>query len=206
MTFLFVSTFYELGEPQAEVSLHIYTHVREETLALYGFRTEREKTLFERLLSVSGIGPKVAIGMLSGLEPEELIRAVRSGDIARLVHIPGVGRKTAERLILELRAKLNDLAMGEAAEEEAEAAPASAGPEDEVLSALVNLGYAQPAAEHAPCARLAARTPGANSSFLRSSLRLLARKVSPDRPVDAVIPSESEGPAFQALSGAPALQ
>src|SRR3990172_7077926 len=91
-----VSTFYELTAQGTEVGLHIYTHVREDSLALFGFRTEREKILFERLISVSGIGPKLAITILSGLEMEELIAVIRKGDVTKLTHIPGVGRKTAE--------------------------------------------------------------------------------------------------------------
>src|SRR3990172_1306294 len=118
-----VSTFYELGEVGSEVRLHVYTHVREDTLALYGFRTEREKTLFEKFLSVSGVGPKMAIAILSGLEPQDLIPALRSGNVALLTHIPGVGRKTAERLVLELREKLDDLALP-AAEPATKPAPA----------------------------------------------------------------------------------
>src|SRR5262249_52798339 len=102
-----VSSFYELGEIGSDVSLHIYTHVREDILALYGFRTEQEKALFEKFLSVSGVGPKMAIAILSGLEPQELIPALRSGNLVLLTHIPGVGKKTAERLVLELREKLD---------------------------------------------------------------------------------------------------
>jgi Holliday junction DNA helicase RuvA len=172
-----VSTFYELGEVGSEVSLHIYTHVREDLLALYGFRTESEKGLFEKFLSVSGVGPKMAVAILSGLEMEELIPALRNGNLALLTHIPGVGRKTAERLVLELREKLDGLAP--AGDERAEAqtpASKSTGVEADVLSALVNLGYAQTAAEGA-VGEAASREPEAEfEELLRASLRILARK------------------------------
>ena len=133
-----VSTFYQLGERGSEAKLFIHTHVREDTLALYGFLTEKEKGLFEKLISVSGIGPRVAITVLSGLEVDELTSAIRRGDLAKLTRIPGVGRKTGERMILELREKMGPL--------EAEA-PAAQGVEEEVISALLNLGCARPAAE-----------------------------------------------------------
>ncbi len=102
-----VSTFSELPDRGAEAELFVYTHVREDTLALYGFLTEKEKMLFERLISVSGIGPRLAITLLSGLQADELIAAIRAGDVQRLVHVPGVGRKTGERLVLELREKMD---------------------------------------------------------------------------------------------------
>jgi len=175
--FIPVSTFYELGEVGSEVALHVYTQVREDILALYGFRTEREKTLFERFLGVSGVGPKMAIALLSGLEPEELIPALRNGNVALLTHIPGVGRKTAERLVLELREKLEDLALP-AAVAAPKPVPAGelTGVDGDVSSALVNLGYARPAAE---AAVREVRRENAEADFehlLRGSLRLLARK------------------------------
>ena len=98
-----LSTFYELGEPGSDVSLRIHTHVREETLALFGFSSTLELQLFERLISVNGIGPRLALTALSGIEPPELVRSVRQGDVARLTGIPGVGKKTAERMVIELR-------------------------------------------------------------------------------------------------------
>ena len=170
-----VSTFYELGDLDAEVSLHIYTYVREEAFSLYGFRTAREKSLFEKLLGVSGVGPKLAITLLSGLEFPELVSAIRKGDVARLVCIPGVGKKTAERLIVELRDKFATFAIEEA---EREAAPAvqPGSVEDDVLSALINLGYARGAAESALREARAANPNGDFENWLRSSLRLLARK------------------------------
>ncbi len=169
-----VSTFYELGEVGAETALHIYTHIREDALALYGFRTEQEKSLFEKLIGVSGVGPKLAITILSGLEAADLIPAIQRGNVERLVHIPGVGRKTAERLILELKDKLGDLVVEAAA---SAAAPAAAGGvEDDVLSALVNLGYARPAAENALREARAENPDGDFERLLRGSLRLLAKK------------------------------
>ena len=101
-----LSTFYVLGEPGAAVTLRIHTHVREEVIALYGFATRLEQDLFERLIAINGIGPKLALAVLSGIEPVELIRAVRTQDVARLTGIPGVGKKTAERIGLELKDRL----------------------------------------------------------------------------------------------------
>jgi len=170
-----VSTFYELGEVESEVSLHIYTYVREEAFSLYGFRTAREKSLFEKLLSVAGVGPKLAVTLLSGLEIEDLVTAIRKGEITRLISIPGVGRKTAERLIVELREKLATFAVEEAERPAAPAVqPGSVG--DDVLSALVNLGYARAAAESALREARAASPNGDFENWLRGSLRLLARK------------------------------
>jgi Holliday junction DNA helicase RuvA len=172
-----VSTFYELGGIGSDVNLHVHTHVREDVLALYGFRTEREKTLFERLLSVSGVGPKMAVAILSGLEMTDLIPALRSGNLALLTHIPGVGRKTAERLVLELREKLQDLA-GPA--DQVPSKPAAqdelTGVDADVLSALLNLGYARSAADAAVRAARKEQPQSDLETLLRASLRLLARK------------------------------
>ena len=172
-----VSTFYELGEIGSEVNLHVYTDVREDILALYGFRTEREKGLFEKFLTVSGVGPKMAVAILSGLEMDELIPALRTGNLALLTHIPGVGKKTAERLVLELREKLDDVA--DSKDRETPARPPAGemtGVEGDVFSALVNLGYARPAAE-AAVREVVQENPKADfDTMLRSSLRMLARK------------------------------
>jgi Holliday junction DNA helicase RuvA len=141
-----VSTFTKLPDPGAEVRLRIHTHVREDALALYGFLTQDEKALFEKLIGVSGIGPTLAVKILSGLAAPELILAIRKGEVERLVRIPGVGKKTAERMVLELRDKL-PAASGE---EPAEPAAASlSAVEQDVLSALLNLGCARPQAEQA---------------------------------------------------------
>jgi Holliday junction DNA helicase RuvA len=140
-----VSTFTHLPEPGAEVRLRIHTHVREDALLLYGFLTQDEKALFERLIGVSGIGPKLAVTILSGLAAPELIGAIRRGEVDRLVRIPGIGKKTAERMVLELRDKL-PAASGAGPETPAAALSAV---EQDVLSALLNLGCARPSAEAA---------------------------------------------------------
>jgi holliday junction DNA helicase RuvA len=136
-----VSTFLELPDEGSSLGLFIYTHVREETLALYGFRTMREKVLFEKLISVSGIGPKVAISFLSGMSADELIPAIQNQDIGKLSTIPGVGRKTAERVSLELREKIPQLLT------ESTQAPQEKPMREDLISALVNLGYQQSLAE-----------------------------------------------------------
>ena len=140
-----ITTFTQLPDAGREVRLRVYTHVREDTLALYGFLSQDEKNLFEKLIGVSGIGPSLAIKILSGLEAVALITAIRKGELERLVRIPGVGKKTAERMVLELRDKLPPPA-GETA---APPAPSLSEVEQDVLSALLNLGCARPAAEQA---------------------------------------------------------
>ena len=137
-----VPTFSDLPGVGGEVALHIHTHVREDTIALYGFLRSAEKTLFEKLITVSGIGPKLAVTILSGMAADEMVSAIRGNDIARLTRIPGIGKKTAERMVLELRDKLSAEKPGEIA-----AAPTMSAVEQDVLSALVNLGYQQAAAE-----------------------------------------------------------
>lgn len=153
-----VSTYSSLPDAGAGVRLHVYMHVREDVLALYGFASRDEKTLFEKLISVSGIGPGLAVKVLSGLAAAELLGAIRRGEVDRLVRIPGIGRKTAERIVLELRDKLPAPAGAE------EAAPAAALTEvdQDVLSALLNLGCARPAAESAV---RKAKASGAASEF-----------------------------------------
>ena len=139
-----VPTFSEMPAAGSEVALHIHTHVREDALSLYGFLRLAEKHLFEKLLTVSGIGPKLAITILSGMPAGEMVMAIRSGDVARLTRIPGIGKKTAERMVLELRDKLP------ATTGAAEVAAAQASPvEEDVISALVNLGYQRAVAEKA---------------------------------------------------------
>jgi len=135
-----VPTFTALPKEGGEVSLHIYTQVREDTLALYGFMDRNEKRLFERLITVSGVGPKLAVTILSGLNPERTVAAIRAQDHATLTRIPGVGKKLAERLVVELKEKLEDLATAPGTQERL--APAA----EDVLSALVNLGYQRAAA------------------------------------------------------------
>ena len=136
-----VPTFSAMPGVGSEVALHIYTHVREDALALYGFLHPAEKQLFEKLITVSGIGPKLAVTILSGMPADEMVRAIRVNDVAKLTRIPGIGRKTAERMVLELRDKL-------AAFGATPVAPPS-GFEEDVLSALTNLGYQRAAAERA---------------------------------------------------------
>jgi Holliday junction DNA helicase RuvA len=139
-----IPTFSELPAVGSEVALHVHTHVREDQIALYGFRHSAEKQLFEKLITVSGIGPKLAITILSGMPADEMVAAIRGNDIARLIKVPGVGKKTAERMVLELRDKLPVERLGEAA-----APIALSDTEQDVLSALVNLGYQRTAAEKA---------------------------------------------------------
>ncbi|MBX3277732.1 MAG: Holliday junction branch migration protein RuvA [Acidobacteria bacterium] len=172
-----LSTFYDLGETGSEVSLRVYTYVREDALLLYGFRTEREKKLFLMLTSVSGIGPKLAITVLSGLSAEELIEAIRSGNLARLVAIPGVGRKTAERLIVELRDKAAALVAADAGADSTARAPESGAADvrEDIISALVNLGYQKAAAERAVSAALKEESGGGFEALLKRALRGLSR-------------------------------
>ncbi len=144
-----ISTFTALGDVGGTAALRIYTHVREDALVLFGFATADEKAVFERLISVSGIGPKLAITVLSGLPTAELIAAIRSSDLARLVKIPGVGKKTAERMVLELKDKLMAVDAGGKTTIAVEAGPAYSMLERDVLSALQNLGCSRQAAEEA---------------------------------------------------------
>lgn len=165
-----LSTFYAVGEPGADIALRIHTHVREDALQLFGFATVLEQQLFERLIAVSGIGPKLALAVLSGIESGDLVAAVRQNDIARLVRIPGVGRKTAERLAIELRDRLPDAAALPAGE----AAPGG-GLRDDVLSALVNLGYQRHAVEKTVDRVLRAVPGAALEPVLRDVLREISR-------------------------------
>src|SRR6202040_2812093 len=140
-----LSTFAALGELHTEVTLLIHTHVREDVLSLYGFLSSREKHFFELLLGASGVGPSLALKILSGMSVEELVPAIRTGDLSRLTKIPGVGRKTAERMVVELKDKLQAVTI----ETERPAPSSPAGIEADVVSALVNLGYEARLAESA---------------------------------------------------------
>ncbi len=162
-----LSTFYELPETESPASLWIHTHVREDTLALYGFLTERERALFLMLLSVAGIGPRVALTVLSGIPPAELVEALRKQDVRRLVAIPGVGKKTAERMVLELAEKSSKFAA------EPEAATPTAVSADDVLSALVNLGYRKAEAERAVDTISRTGAPEDFGEFLKLALKRL---------------------------------
>jgi Holliday junction DNA helicase RuvA len=143
-----VSTFTALGDEGTTVTLRIYTHVREDALVLFGFLTAEEKAIFEKLISVSGIGPKLAITVLSGLATPDLVAAVRGGDVPRLVRIPGIGKKTAERIVLELKDKMAAMAASEG-KSAIPTAPRVNAMDQDVLSALVNLGCSASAAEEA---------------------------------------------------------
>ena len=169
-----LSTYYDVGDAGTDVALRIYTHVREEAFQLYGFLTTIEQQLFERLIAVGGIGPKLAIAVLSGIEPRDLVGAVQRSDIARLTGIPGVGRKTAERIVLELKDRLAHLAAPAGA---GEPAPAPAGERlrDDVLSALLNLGYHRPLAEKAVDSTLSSTAAPSFEQALKAALRELMR-------------------------------
>jgi Holliday junction DNA helicase RuvA len=165
-----VPTFSEMPAAGAEVSLHIHTHVREDALSLYGFLRLAEKQLFEKLLTVSGIGPKLAITILSGMPADEMVNAIRGGDLARLTRIPGIGKKTAERMVLELRDKLP------ATTGTPETSTASATPvEEDVISALVNLGYQRAAADKAMLAARSGKGPQTFDVLFREALGALSK-------------------------------
>ena len=174
-----LSTFYELEDAGSTVQLRINTHVREDALQLYGFKTARERELFLRLISVSGIGPKLGITLLSGMSADEMISSIRTNNLAKLTLIPGVGRKTAERLVMELRDKVASLSA-EVEEElgtktDAAAVPTEDSMRADALSALLNLGYQRNAAEKAVTAAMSETPDVSVESILRSSLRKLAK-------------------------------
>jgi len=162
-----VPTFSELPAIGGDVALHIHTHVREDMLSLYGFLRSAEKTLFEKLITVSGIGPKLAITILSGMAAEEMVNSIRTNDIGRLTRIPGIGKKTAERMVLELRDKLPPEKPGEIA-----TMPALSAAEEDVLSALMNLGYQRASAEKALAA---ISRSGQFDAMFRQALTILSK-------------------------------
>jgi holliday junction DNA helicase RuvA len=169
-----LSTFYNLSEEGEEISLRVYTHVREDALQLYGFLTELERQLFERLIAISGIGPKLAIVVLSGMETRDLVSAVQRADVARLTTIPGIGKKTAERIVLELKDRLKQVAVSVAPGATPTSSPADQLRTD-LLSALLNLGYHRQQAEKAIDKTV---TSNPNASFehaVRTALRELMR-------------------------------
>jgi holliday junction DNA helicase RuvA len=176
-----LSTFYELGEVGAPVQLRIYTHVREDSLQLFGFKTARERELFLQLISVSGVGPGLAIKLLSGMNADEMVASIRTNNLARLVSIPGVGRKTAERLVVDLRDKIAALSSPALEEEFAAKAAAAGAPTSEdsirndALSALANLGYQKSAAEKAVTKAVDEGGELSVEVILRRSLRSLAK-------------------------------
>lgn len=164
-----VSTYSGLPDTGHETILRIHTHVREDAIALYGFLTADERNLFEKLISVSGIGPSLAIKVLSGMAAADLLNAIRRNELERLIRIPGIGKKTAERMVLELRDKL-PAATGE---EPATGAPALSGLDEDILSALLNLGCARPAAETAVRKARAAGVPDQFEPLFRKALELV---------------------------------
>ena len=174
-----LSTFYDLEDLGTTVQLRIYTHVREDAIQLYGFKTARERELFLKVISVTGIGPKLGITLLSGMSADEMIASIRTNNLARLTLIPGVGKKTAERLILELREKVADLSSAQLEEELGAKPEATELTEDTVradaLSALLNLGYQRSGAEKAIDAALGEGGDVTVESILRRSLKKLAR-------------------------------
>jgi Holliday junction DNA helicase RuvA len=165
-----IPTYSDLPAVGGEVALHIHTHVREDLMALYGFLRPAEKLLFEKLITVSGIGPKLAITILSGMAADEMVGAIRGNDIARLTKIPGIGKKTAERMVLELRDKLP---AGGIAEQPA--TPSLSATEEDVLSALTNLGYPRPAAEKAVAAAAKNGKGGSFDVMFREALGVLSK-------------------------------
>ena len=171
--FVPLSTFYDVGDEGAEVALRVYTHVREDALHLYGFLTDLERQMFERLIGVSGIGPRLAISVLSGLETRDLVTAVQRADVARLTTIPGVGKKTAERIVLELKDRLAQIAPPAA---DAKAPVSSADRlRADLLSALQNLGYHRPDAERAVDALVTDAPEQTFERALKDALRRLMR-------------------------------
>lgn len=165
-----VSTYTALGGVGDDASLNVYTHVREDTIALFGFHSKEEKRIFENLITVSGIGPKLAVTILSGVPADELIQSIRGGDVARLVRIPGVGKKTGERIVLELREKL-----GAIERREPESVKSSSGVEQDVVSALLNLGCTRQAAETAVRQAKAAGAKEDFESIFRAALEKVNR-------------------------------
>jgi Holliday junction DNA helicase RuvA len=168
-----LSTYYDVGDAGAEISLRVHTHVREDALQLFGFLTSLEQLLFERLIAISGIGPKLAIAVLSGIDSRELVASVRRADVARLTAIPGIGKKTAERIVLELKDRLRDVAPADTGAGELQ--PSGDRLRDDLVSALENLGYHRPLAEKAVDAVRARDGAAAFEDALKSALRELMR-------------------------------
>ena len=168
-----LSTYYDVGEAGTEIALRVHTHVREDALQLYGFLTMLEQQLFERLIAISGIGPKLAVAVLSGIDSDELVSSIQRADVARLTRIPGIGKKTAERIVLELKDRLAEVAQPAAAD----GAERSQGDHvrDDLVSALENLGYHRPLAEKAVDTVRARDGGAAFEAALKGALRELMR-------------------------------
>lgn len=172
-----LSTFYEIGEAGSDLSLRIFTLVREDALQLFGFKSNLERELFLKLISVSGIGAKSGIGILSGMSADEIIAAIRGNNLAKLNSIPGIGKKTAERIVVELRDKINSLSQGDTGDAESQGGCAPSGNEvyDDALSALSNLGYQKATAEKALKQAMQEGEDTNVQGLLRRSLQLLAK-------------------------------
>ena len=168
-----LTTYYDVADVGGEVTLRVHTHVREDALQLYGFLTPLEQLLFERLIAISGIGPKLAVAVLSGIESREFVGSVQRADIARLTRIPGVGKKTAERIVLELKDRLKDVVPMDAGADAEQ--PRVDRLRDDLVSALENLGYHRPLAEKAADAARARDGSAAFEDALKSALRELMR-------------------------------
>ncbi len=173
-----LSTFYQLPDAGLGCEILIHTYVREDLIQLYGFHTSRERQAFLKLIGVSGIGPRLAISILSGLSPDDLALAIKANDLGRLTAVPGIGQKTAERLVVELKDKLRELSGG-IDERGAPMMGPSIGPDgqlvDDVVSALVNLGYARPVAERTVSTVLRSESDHSTESILKASLKSLLR-------------------------------
>ena len=173
--FIPLSTYYELPDEGSAVSFKVHTHVREDTLALYGFSTELEEELFQKLIAVAGVGPALALKVLSGLEVQDLVEALRRSDLVRLSSIPGVGKKTAERLVVELKDKVGKLAARTAGQSSKDRPPDSGSEtRDDLLSALINLGYNRASAEKAAGAVLAQDSQLSFEQALKQVLKRIA--------------------------------
>jgi Holliday junction DNA helicase RuvA len=168
-----LSTYYDVGEPGTEVALQVHTHVREDALQLYGFLTTLEQQLFERLIAISGIGPKLAVAVLSGIDTDELVSSIQRADVARLTRIPGIGKKTAERIVLELKDRLADVVPS--ATTGGAARPQIDHARDDLVSALQNLGYHRPLAEKAVDSVRARDASAKFEDALKGALRELMR-------------------------------
>lgn len=170
-----LSTFYELGDEGSDVELRIYTHVREDAIQLFGFKTERERELYLKLISVQGIGAKSGVAMLSGMSADEIVTAIRTDNVVRLTSIPGVGKKTAERVVIELRDKVGDIIAGAVSADTGVETASTDDTYDDALSALLNLGYQRTAAEKALKQALQDGTENSVQKLLRRSLQMLAK-------------------------------
>jgi Holliday junction DNA helicase RuvA len=168
-----LSTYYEVGDAGAGIELRVHTHVREDALQLFGFLTSLEQLLFERLIAISGIGPKLAIAVLSGIDSRELVASIHRADVARLTRIPGIGKKTAERIVLELKDRLRDVAPAEISADQQR--PSGDQLRDDLVSALENLGYHRPVAEKAVDAVRARNGAATFEEALKGALRELMR-------------------------------